>query len=383
MTETKRRAPTPKDGVNKTAPEPTPSKDQGPKNKREDFRKVETPYGTVHFKRNDMEGNAPPRRTPWGARRGPRAAGSTKGPKKYLHGKPPSSAKKKIFIPALSAAIDRELPNALERLVEMEKVLSESAEAILNHTDNLELILSQLLTAINTPDQEIIELQALVETFKHDANAKTLQIIEATSFHDLSVQRSQKVRSTIEATLELLKKVQDELYNREVPGTKNVDEYESDSKPWEQKRRRTTRDFRPTGYKPRVRKSWDSKDKTSKSPSDIKSRDARDKKSRDYKDKKSKEAPDNKPWASRDKKSKDTKGKTTPKSGKTKPEEGYFPPELQKGLADLKKSAASKSGKSKSTKKADKTAKEPKQQPELKGPSFDGMSQEDINKLFE
>ncbi|MDR2349193.1 MAG: hypothetical protein LBF41_01030 [Deltaproteobacteria bacterium] len=264
MTIIKRRTPAPKDTAEVPKKEKASEITELP-NKRDDYKKSETPHGTVYYKRADADGTSPPKRSAPAKNRGsgpkpfakPRpgpktftkpfpetgpkpgsGAGTRPGPgpapgdgfsrrptpgpggKPFRKapfppkgGKPPFNDFRKFpadkaanYLDALDAALDRELPLAAKRLRETGELLNDAALSLLNGFESLGNKHSELLEKMGSE-----EYPELLRAFDEGFDDAIGGFVTAASFQDLSGQRISRVIASVEATADLLSKIREDL----------------------------------------------------------------------------------------------------------------------------------------------------------------------------
>ncbi|MDR2339118.1 MAG: hypothetical protein LBF40_03135 [Deltaproteobacteria bacterium] len=242
MTETKRRKPQPKA---QSAPEATKAPRKRLDNKLDDYRKAETPYGTVHYKRpfdgprqgfrkkprkfgapgpkgrpqaRQDGGHRPPLspRKPWGNKGrqgtgygtgkhhgpgGPKAGGGKSG---WQHKDKPAP---RLSFPELDIALDRELPLTLERLSESEKLLTDSAAKILDLTERLQSAFPEIgkrMSELGLDEAQGEAVKGVLADFGKGFSETLTQLFEAAAFDDLCGQRLRKVEETVGTVTRIL-----------------------------------------------------------------------------------------------------------------------------------------------------------------------------------
>jgi hypothetical protein len=103
--------------------------------------------------------------------------------------------------------LDREIPLAVERLLEAEKVLAESASGILDLAETLQREASGLAGFPPLSDRADLTVRTRMGEFVKTSEAIASGLFEKSSFHDLCGQRMAKVREAMLALGELLRDV--------------------------------------------------------------------------------------------------------------------------------------------------------------------------------
>jgi hypothetical protein len=264
----------------------------------------------------------------------------------------PSQKISASFSEPLDAALYRELPFAILKIDETQKVLGEAAENILNSLETLQEKL-QTIRDIAEAQESLEKKEELLSVSK--AFEETLgNLVSAVSFHDLSSQRLEKVKSSAEAVKEFLSSLKESLSKEPAPhagggyagkprarGDKGQGGFRGQGKDWSKDRDK--------GGK------WD-KDKA-KGGAWSKDKD----KDRDKGGKWDKDKAKGGAW-SKDKKTSKDKDKGKPKWAKSGKAEAKSKPEFQAKDSEKKRKKAPPSN--------------------LKGPKLDGLAQSDIDKLL-
>ncbi|MDR2353017.1 MAG: hypothetical protein LBF22_07600 [Deltaproteobacteria bacterium] len=195
----------------KITEEPAPRITPRGKNKLSDYEKATTPFGVVSYKRPGMDYQK--HQKPTGTRPG-RDSRKSGGEKKFNDRKfspgPRSFPREPSELEnSLKATIDREIPLAVERLNEVEKVLGDCASSILDLSERLQarLVDFQVDFAKSMDSTQ----QGLLTPFVSFLNSSIIKLIESSSFHDLSGQRIIKVRDAFESLSSLLTNLQTNL----------------------------------------------------------------------------------------------------------------------------------------------------------------------------
>ncbi|MDR1081728.1 MAG: hypothetical protein LBQ79_12410, partial [Deltaproteobacteria bacterium] len=191
MTDTVRRPPGQKPAAAKEPPAAAPRK------RLNDYRKAETPFGTVLYRRPDTDAS-PPRRT---GRPG-HAVGPFRGP--GGNGSPGHCGPQDG---ALAAALDREIPLAVERLLEAEKVLAESASGVLDLAEALQRETAGLTSFAPLAARADLTVRSRLAEFASAVEGIATGLFEKSSFHDLCGQRLAKVREAVGVLGEILQEV--------------------------------------------------------------------------------------------------------------------------------------------------------------------------------
>ncbi|MDR3154676.1 MAG: hypothetical protein LBW85_10520 [Deltaproteobacteria bacterium] len=198
MTDTVRRPARP------PAAPPAPGYGPAPKPGLNPYRKAETPFGTVYYRRPDTlgppafgSGRKAPAKGPAGRAQGP---GSRKPGGAGASGGPPRGP----WSAALDAALDRELPLAVERLQEAEKVLAESAGGVLDLAESLQRETESLASFPAFAERGDLTARLRLGEFSRASGAIATGLFEKSSFHDLCGQRIAKVREALLALNSLL-----------------------------------------------------------------------------------------------------------------------------------------------------------------------------------
>ncbi|MDR1165092.1 MAG: hypothetical protein LBO66_04315 [Deltaproteobacteria bacterium] len=174
--------------------------------KTRDYRKVDTPFGAVCYKRPDMSTDyhrpnskfskrPKPGSPPWSRPKG--AATRDRFPKSQSQ------------IPALTAAVDRELPLAVERITEAEKVLSSSAGSVIDLAEKLQCDLTAFMGEFEGEGGAEIKGKETLAAFASGLNMGITKLFESASFHDSCGQRLIKVRETLISMAELLRQIKE------------------------------------------------------------------------------------------------------------------------------------------------------------------------------
>ncbi|MDR2612379.1 MAG: hypothetical protein LBG06_05960, partial [Deltaproteobacteria bacterium] len=150
---------------------------------------VKAPYGKAPYGKAPY-GKAPYGKAPYGkAPYGEGAAGSIRG----------------LSNEALDAALDREIPFAVERLMESEMVLSEAAEAVLDLAEGLQQATASLKGHPTLSERANLTVRTLLEQHSAAIEDIVTVLFERCSFHDLCSQRLRKVRDTLLGLGELMR----------------------------------------------------------------------------------------------------------------------------------------------------------------------------------